>query len=133
MKIIAATLMFVSTLCISGAEAKESLAGTVEKAKFIVTAQVIDTPTKLYSSGNLATYSLHFKLLEVVKGKMPNTKEMTARFNTADLNRFSYLKKGNKCVVFMKADISRSVMSVNSVPGFWIFCIQPYSSGKSSG
>jgi hypothetical protein len=128
--VITAALIFVSTLLVSRVEANQSLANSVGKARFIVTVQVIDRPTKLYSSGEIATYSLHFKLLEVVKGAIPKTEEMTVRFNTSHLSNFSYLRKGSKCIVFIKADVSRTVVSVKSVPGYWIFCIQPYSPAK---
>jgi hypothetical protein len=95
------------------------------KSDLAVSGTIISEPAGFSSESGIVVYQFKFKVSEALAGKPPKSKEISvgiARFERGAADRLFYMRKGSKCILFLK----------NNGEGadFW-FAIQPFSSAMA--
>jgi hypothetical protein len=92
------------TTCSYAAGDDDTLRFYLSKSQLVVLGTIPSTPFPIVSEAGVLLYSCDFEISEVLKGQtsVKNLKVGIARFGFADEDRLPYLKKGAKCILFLK-------------------------------
>jgi hypothetical protein len=86
-------------------DSDETLQYFLSKSALVVLGEITSQPRGIVTEDGVVNYICDFRIAEVLKGKKPNADTITiniVRFERVNEDRLPELKKGGKCILFLK-------------------------------
>jgi hypothetical protein len=106
----------------------------VAKSDLVVTGTVKEDPVGTEDQPGVVTYSFRFKVTDVLKGEKVGKGKLTVavtRFEQEDKDRLPLLRKGRKCILFLKKERPGTYPFWGTVD-YW-FSVQRYGPTMAEG
>jgi hypothetical protein len=102
-------------------DSDDTLRFFLSKSDLVVLGEITSEPVGIVGEDGVVNYICDFRIAKVLKGKKPNKDTINiniVRFEGANEDRLSELKKGGKCIIFLK-NAGRGEKPVWRTADFW--------------